>query len=91
MVNLESIVVLCRLGMVVEVDSAASCRYSTYFYIIDPREEIVMLLLSQLLPTHSYPVRCKLRVAINSAVITDKPTSMSCIGGAATVDIAARL
>lgn len=90
MVNLESIVVLCRLGMVVEVDSAASCRYSTYFYI-DPREEIVMLLLSQLLPTHSYPVRCELRVAINSAVITDKPTSMSCVGGATTVDIAARL
>ena len=64
--------------------------YSTYFYV-DPTEQIVMLFLTQLLPTHSYPVRYNMRVAINQAIVDDVPAGASRLKTHGDSDIAARL
>jgi hypothetical protein len=57
---------------------------STYMYV-DPTEHIVMLFMTQLLPTHSYPVRYHMRVAINQSIVEDLP------GTQTLKDLAARL
>jgi CubicO group peptidase (beta-lactamase class C family) len=65
--------------------------YSTVFYI-DPQEQVVMLFMTQLLPTHSYPVRCDLRVAINSSILSDVPgLAPASLGAGLGRDVAARL
>jgi len=72
------------LGMAVVVDPAATNQlsnrgefywggvYSTMFYV-DPRERIVVVCLSQLLPSTSYPIRPQMRIAVNQAIVTDAP------------------
>ena len=45
------------------------CGQSTAFYV-DPRDQIVMVYLTQLLPSHSYPIRRQMRIAINAAVVS---------------------
>jgi hypothetical protein len=52
---------------------------------VDPTEHIVMLFMTQLLPTHSYPVRYHMRVAINQSIVEDLP------GTQTLKDLAARL
>ena len=44
-----------------------------------------MLFMTQLLPTHSYPVRYNMRVAVNQSIVEDLP------GTQTTTDLAARL
>jgi hypothetical protein len=64
--------------------SATCAADSTYMYV-DPTEHIVMLFMTQLLPTHSYPVRYHMRVAINQSIVEDLP------GTQTLKDLAARL
>merc|ERR1712048_1294384 len=70
------------LGMAVVIDPPASHRlcnrgefywggaFSTMFYV-DPRERIVVVYLTQLLPSGSYPIRQQIRIAVNQAIIAD--------------------
>ena len=44
-----------------------------------------MLFMAQLLPTHSYPVRYNMRVAVNQSIVADLH------GTQMTMDLAARL
>ena len=41
---------------------------STFFYV-DPQEEVVVVFLTQLMPSGAYPIRSELRVAVNQALI----------------------
>ncbi|MBD3648701.1 MAG: serine hydrolase, partial [Pseudomonadales bacterium] len=41
---------------------------STYFFV-DPHEELVVILLTQLMPSSSYPIRRELRVLAYQAII----------------------
>ena len=68
--------------------------FSTMFYV-DPKEEIVMVFMTQSPNDHSYPARHtkrNLRIAIHQAIITDPPVGMSDVGSlSARDDLAARL
>ena len=41
---------------------------STYFWV-DPREDMALIFLTQLMPSSSYPIRRELRVLVNQAII----------------------
>lgn len=47
---------------------------STAFYV-DPRESLVCVFLTQVLPSGTYPVRRQLRICINQAIVSDAPPS----------------
>ena len=41
---------------------------STYFWV-DPGEELIVILMTQLLPSSSYPIRREMRVAAYQAIV----------------------
>ena len=46
--------------------------FSTAFYI-DPVDQVAVVYLTQLSPSGGYPIRQKLRIAVNQAIMEDAP------------------
>jgi CubicO group peptidase (beta-lactamase class C family) len=67
------------LGFAVTVDAAQTLMpggagdyfwggAASTFFVVDPREDMVMLLLTQLIPSSAYPLRRQLRTLVNAAL-----------------------